>query len=149
MTTRNTMLTGLVASCLALQGCASGVGLTMLGIGGGTATNVGVEHTLNGISYKTFTASVDQVHAANRQALAGMSVKITEDIKTDTGRSLKAQAADREIEIQFERLTPRLTRMRVVASENLLFKDSATATEIILQTADQLDTKLAAASPRR
>jgi len=142
------LMSALVAGSLTLQGCAGGVGLTMLGIGGGTAANVGVEHTLNGIAYKTFTASVDQVHAANRQALAEMSVKITDDARTETGRQITAIAADREIEIQFERLTPRMTRMRVVAAENMLFKDSATATEIILQTAERLETRTAATARR-
>jgi len=149
MTTRKAMLTGVVAGCLALQGCDGGLGLTMFGIGGGEAANVGVEHTLNGITYKTFAASVDQVHAANRRALDGMAIKVGSDVPTDSGRNVTAKAADRDIDIQFERLTPRTTRMRVVVSENMVFKDSATATEIILQTADRLDTRLATAVSRR
>ncbi len=142
------LISTLMVGSLSLPGCAGGVGLTMLGIGGGTAANVGVEHTLNGIAYKTFTASLDQVYAANQMALADMSVKITDDAKTESGRQVIAIAADREIEIQFERLTPRMTRMRVVAAENMLFKDSATATEIILQTADHLESKTAATARR-
>lgn len=145
MTRKTLLISALMAASLGLQGCAGGVGLTMLGIGGGTAAGVGVEHTLNGIAYKTFGAPVDQVHAANRKALADMSVRITEDSRTEAGRVIKAAAADREIEIQFERLTPRMTRMRVVANEGALFKDSATATEIILQTVDRLETRTAAA----
>jgi hypothetical protein len=38
------------------------------------------------------------------------------------------------IEVEFEALTPKTTRMRVVADSEGLIKDSATATEIILQT---------------
>lgn len=148
MTRRILLMTAVVAGGLALQGCAGEVGLTMLGIGGGTAANVGVEHTLNGIAYKTFTAPVDQVHAASRRALADMSVKVTDDTKTENGRQVTATAAEREIEIRFERLTPRMTRMRVVASENVLFKDSATATEIILQTADRLENRASATARR-
>ena len=37
-------------------------------------------------------------------------------------------------EVEFESLTPKTTRMRVVADSEALIKDSATATEIILQT---------------
>ena len=149
MATRITLVTGVVAGCLMLQGCASGVGLTMFGIGAGSATDVGVEHTLNGIVYKTFAASVDQVHAASRGALAGMAIKVTGDKRNAGGRTLLAKAADRDIEIRLERLTPRTTRMRVIVSEDVLLKDSATATEIILQTADQLDSRRAVASARR
>ncbi len=149
MTTRITLLTGVVAGCLALQGCASGVGLTMFGVGAGSATDVGVEHTLNGIVYKTFAAPVDRVHTASRQALAGMAIRVTGDRRTAAGRTVMAKAADRDIEIRLERLTPRTTRMRVIVSEDVLLKDSATATEIILQTADQLDARRAVASARR
>jgi hypothetical protein len=78
-----------------------------------------------------------------------MAIKVGTDVATSDGRSVTAKAADRDIDIQFERLTPRTTRMRVVVSENLVLKDSATATEIILQTADQLDTRPATAVSRR
>ncbi len=145
MTRKILLISALVAGSLVLQGCA---GLTTLGAGSGTAAGVGVEHTLNGAAYKTFTASVDQVHAASRRALADMSVKITDDARTENGRQLMAVAADREIEIQFEWLTPRMTRMRVVAAEGVLFRDSATATEIILQTAERLETRTAATARR-
>ncbi len=41
------------------------------------AADIGVQHTPNGIVDKTFAASVDQVHAASRGALAGMAIKVT------------------------------------------------------------------------
>ena len=53
---------------------------------------------------------------------------------TNEGEVIKAKAANRSIEVQFESLTPKTTRMRVTADSDGLFKDSATATEIILQT---------------
>lgn len=136
----------LLIATLTVQGCAAPVGLTMLGIGGGTAAGAGVEHTMNGITYKTFTAPVEQVHAATRQALAQMAIAIDQDTKTDSGRTMVCKAADREIDIEFEALTPRTTRMRVVANQGLIFKDSATSTEIILQTADTLQSKVVLAA---
>jgi len=61
------------------------------------------------------------------------------DAKTETGWEVSATATDRVIEIELERLTDRTTRMRVVADKGeILFKDTATATEIILQTAQDL-----------
>ena len=64
---------------------------------------------------------------------------ITADSRTEEGWNLTATAADRTIDIELERLTPRTTRMRVVANKgSLFFKDSATSTEIILQTAQTL-----------
>jgi hypothetical protein len=64
---------------------------------------------------------------------------IRADTATSSGWKLTASAEGRTIDIQLERLTPKATRMRVVADEGGLFsKDSATATEIILQKAQSL-----------
>lgn len=58
-------------------------------------------------------------------------------------------ARDRIIDIELESVTARTTRMRVVANKgHIFFKDAATATEIILQTAQALDEQaLARARP--
>src|SRR5712692_9906472 len=121
-----------------LQGCAA-AGLAVMGAGAGVGLGTGVEHTLNGVNYKTFADPLDNVHLAVRGTLARLGMPITADTKTPAGYSLTASAADRTIDIELERLTPQTTRMRVVANEGaLFFKDSATATEIILQTAQSL-----------
>jgi hypothetical protein len=62
---------------------------------------------------------------------------------------MNAHANDRDISVEVEALTPRTTRLRVVASEGMIFKDSATATEIIVQTSQALDDLQAARPPRR
>jgi hypothetical protein len=122
-----------------LQGCAA-AGLAVVGAGAGVGMGTGVEHTLNGVNYKTFAIPLDSVHSATRGTLARLGMPITADTKTTTGYSLSASAADRTIDIELERLTPQATRMRVVANEGaLFFKDSSTATEIILQTAQTLE----------
>jgi len=47
---------------------------------------------------------------------------------------ITARAADRDIDIEIEALTPNTTRLTVVAKKDGgLIRDSATATEIILQ----------------
>ena len=121
-----------------LQGCAA-AGLAVMGAGAGVGLGTGVEHTLNGVNYKTFAIPLDNVHLAVRGTLQRLGMPITADARTQAGYSLTASAADRTIDIQLERLTPQTTRMRVVANEGaLFFKDSSTATEIILQTAQSL-----------
>jgi hypothetical protein len=143
MTLRQTMIiSAALAGSLALQGCA-GIGLTLLGVGAGTAAGAGVDHTLSGIATKTFNAPADRLHDATRRALADMAIPVREDARSDTGYHLVGTAADREIDVELERLTPRMTRMRVVASQGPFFKDRATATELILVTADRLDVRLA------
>ena len=121
-----------------LQGCAT-AGLAVLGAGAGVGMGTGVEHELSGVGYKTFATPVDSVHHATRATLARLAMPITADTRTKDGWTLTASAADRTIDIELERLTPRTTRMRVVANKgSLFFKDSATSTEIILQTAQTL-----------
>jgi len=69
-----------------------------------------------------------------------MDMTVIEDSKTEDGWEIKATATKREIEIELEQLTKRATRMRVVANEGeIFFKDAATATEIIIITAGNVD----------
>lgn len=124
-----------LGAALLLGACAP-VAMTAGGIAGGA----GVNHALNGIAYKTFTAPVRQVRAATLKSLNRMEMKVTKDTKSEEGWRIEAAAADRTIEIDLEALTPAATRMRVVTNNGgLFFKDSATSTEIILQTAQRLE----------
>ena len=119
---------------LALQGCAAVV-LTAAGVAGGA----GVNHTLNGIAYKTFNNSVAELRAGTLRKIEDMDMTVIEDKETEDGWEIKATAIKRVIDIELERLSKRATRMRVVANEGkIFFKDAATATEIIILTAENL-----------
>jgi hypothetical protein len=126
------------ASCLlALNGCAP-VAVTTFGVGAST----GVSHTLTGITYRTFSVPATRVKGATLTALQRMSIKVTASSKVEGSEVIKATANNREIEVELEPLTPNTTRMRVTA-KNGLFYDSATATEIILQTEKALERTVA------
>jgi hypothetical protein len=128
-----------------LQGCASsgGGGAPPQNPGGGTV--MAIEHTFTGVTSKTFTAPADDVHWAARKALGRMDITVTAETATPEGWKISASATQREIEIDLEHLTPSVTRMRVVADQGaLFFKDVATATEVIVQTAGMLDDMKAA-----
>lgn len=106
------------------------VTLTAASLGAG----VGVSHTLGGIIYRTFTAPIKTVESGSVEAMRDMGVKVVSRSTNKMGeRVINATAKDRDIEVLLEPLTPRTTRMRVIASNGLL-KDSATAQEIMLQT---------------
>lgn len=117
------------AATVLISGCAA-VGLTALGVGAAT----GVNHTLNGIVYKTFSEPLPKVKRATLTALKQMDIPVESVAKTQQGELIKAKATNRAIEVEFEALTSRTTRMRVVADSDGFLKDSATATEIIMQT---------------
>lgn len=121
-------LTLVLGLSVLLAGCDP-VSLTALGVGAST----GVSHTLGGIVYRTFSEPMSRVKSASYKALQRMQVKVKSTDKIEYGEEIKAVAADREISIELEALTPNTTRMRVTAT-NGIFRDSATATEIIIQT---------------
>jgi hypothetical protein len=122
-----------------LSGCAV-AGLTVAGAGAGVAMGNGVEHTMSGIGYKTFTAPLGDVRQATLQSLRRMDISVEGEAATDDGWMVTGTARDRTIDIELESLTPRATRMRVVANKGqIFFKDAATSTEVILQTAQSLE----------
>lgn len=108
--------------------------MTLFGVGAGVATGTGVAYTMDGIAYRTFTASLPEVESATRTALNRMGIKVDGSSRIELGKALRAHASDREIEIELESVSPRTTRIRTVAKQGIFFKDRATATEIIIQT---------------
>lgn len=114
--------------CL-VSGCVP-VEVTALGVGSSTA----VTQTLNGITYRTFTASSSKVKNATLVALNHMEIKLVSTERDKGVEILHAKASGRTVEIQLDPISSNTTRMRVTAKSDGLFYDSATATEIILQT---------------
>ncbi len=127
-----------VMTLVGAAGCAA-VGLTLLGIGAGVSAGTGVSYTLDSIAYKTFTAPEGGLRAATLKTLKRMDMEVKENQATESGRKIVAEASDRTIEIELDRLTSQTTRMRVNAKQGMFFKDRATATEIIIQTERMLD----------
>lgn len=128
MSFRGTLMAVFIAistsACVPLALTAAGVGMA-----------TGVSHTLGGIVYKTFTLPQAQVKRATLSALSRMQIKVTEIKRGNNAETIFAKAGDRDIEIELESLTPSTTRMQVTAKKDSgLLRDSATATEIIIQT---------------
>lgn len=124
-----------LVAIFALSGCAA-VALTAGGIAGGSA----VDHTLSGISYKTFNSRLVDVRKATLRTLAQMEIALEDDTHTDEGWKITGTAIERKVHVDLEKLTPSATRMRVVVDVgSFFFKDAATGTEIIIQTAENLN----------
>ena len=111
-----------------LAGC-EGAALTMFGVGAST----GVQHSLNGVTYRTFTAPSAKVKNATLVALGRMAIKVDKTNKQGSDDIIVAKASDRSIEVELQALSPNTTRMRAVAKQGV-FYDNATAYEIIAQT---------------
>lgn len=127
----------LVAAILITAALAAGcetLTLTALGIGGSAAVN----HKLAGTPSRTFTASLPKVKMASIGALKRMGIQ-HDDVRTvEYGELITARVGKRAIEVELEFLTANTTRMRVVARNGGFFYDSATASEIIVQTEKSL-----------
>jgi Protein of unknown function (DUF3568) len=136
MNLKQIMAMVLVGACL--QGCAAAA-VSVAEAGAGAGLTSGLEQSLSGIVYKTFTAPLNNVRFATLKTLDRMRMPVTVDEKTDSGWLVTATAQNRTIDIELERVTAEVTRMRVVANKGaILFKDGSTAAEIILQTAQSL-----------
>lgn len=122
-------IAALLIACGVLAGCEA-IALTALGVGAST----GVSHSLNGMTYRTFTEPLPRVKSASMRALQRMQIKVASSEKIEGGEGIKANSGDRAIDIELEAVSPSTTRMRVTAKKNLFVYDNATATEIILQT---------------
>lgn len=131
-----------ILGALGSQGCA-GVGLTLFGVAAGVSGGTGVSYTLDSIAYKTFAASETELRAATLQTFKRMAIEVTETQKTETGTDITATAGDRTVEVEIDRITPKTSRMRVVVKKGWFLRDRATAGEIIVQTADTVDSKSA------
>lgn len=144
-------LVALVLMLALVNGGCAAVGLTLIGTGLGIAAGTGTAYTLDGIAYRTFSASLDDTRSAALTTMRRMDMKVQSDTKVQAdpkaqsaeakpeSREIVALAGDRTIHIELERLTSRTTRMRVTAKQGWFFRDRSTAGEIIAQTADALE----------
>ena len=107
--------------------------------GTGLPANSGVERSISGVTMKTFTAPIGSVGTAALQSLNYMDIGLTEVRKDVQTWDISAAAGNRMIDIHLEAVSPKATLMRVIVDRgDPFFKDGATATEIVLQTADAL-----------
>jgi len=114
-----------------LSGCIAAA-TSAAGMGGSAA----ITHTMNGITYRTFTSPQAKVRVATIRALERMQIQLVSDSVQNKSniRYVMAKTTERKIEIQLEPISPNATRMRVVAKGSGLFYDASTAEEIIQQT---------------
>lgn len=124
-------LTFIMIAASHLCGCVAAA-TTVAGMGGSAA----ISHTMNGITYRTFTAPAPKVRIAARNALGLMKIKVISESSPDKNnvQIITAKTNERNIEVQIEPISANTTRMRVVAKASGIFYDSATADEIIVQT---------------
>jgi hypothetical protein len=122
-----------------LSGCAAlGLTVPVVAVSGGTA---GVEYSISNNAYKTISYPIIKVEAALKAAFDKMKITETGTEKKAEGVVVSAIAGDHTIIVELERITPAVTKIEVDAKKDVVVKDKATATEIIVQTEKALEAK--------
>lgn len=123
----------LAIAALHLSGCEA---IAFGALGGGTSAGVsaGITHTLGGTVSRTFTASLPKVRAAALAALQRMHIDVHSTGKVEDGEVINAKSKNRSIDIELEEISANVTRMSVTAKSGTFGSDSATGSEILLQT---------------
>ena len=106
----------ILINTVSLTGCVAAA-TSAAGMGGSAA----ITHTMNGITYRTFTAPQAKVRFATIRALDRMQIKLISDSMQDKSniRLVTAKSSERKIEIQLEPISPNTTRMRVIAKKRV------------------------------
>jgi hypothetical protein len=134
---------------LLLHGCAA---VAVVAVAGAAA---GVTYTYLGIAEKTFNEPYDAVLEALQKGLVTLDIKTGNTRKVEergvvVSTTIEAYARDLTISIAVERITDKATRVVVDANRKYLVKDSSTATEILVQTTNNLPKRPeAAAQPQK
>lgn len=124
------------AFALLLSGCAAApvallpaaVPAIIAGAGGG------ITYTFTNIAYRTMTRPPEEIERATLKAMEKMSIRVELLRHREFDTEIFASTRQLKIQINLERMTPTLTRMKVNAKKGLIFKDKNTAFEIIYQT---------------
>jgi hypothetical protein len=140
---------------LSASGCVAAalpaLGLAAMSDAAGSAAKAGVEHTIGGSAYRTFSAPLDEVRTAVLQSFGDLEIDVTEDEELDDGGArIVGEAQHREITVKLEPVTPALTRLKMFVRKGWFGRDSATSSELIEQTARALAEvrPIGGASPR-
>lgn len=114
-----------------LSGCAPA--LFVLGTMGSGASKTSEYISHNKVA-RSVTHELDSVKKATLIALGrmGISVEMVEEI--EGGEEIYAKASDRAIVVELKKLTPSLTHIEITAKTGPLFRDKATAEEIVEQS---------------
>jgi hypothetical protein len=146
----------LLTLALMASGCVAAAALPALGVGvmgdaAGGAAKAGVETTLGGTQFRTFSAPWADVRTAVLQSFHDLEIETIENTPLKSGGArITAEALHRKITVQLEPVTPVLTRLKMTVRRGLVGRDLSTSSELIEHTARALAeiTPIAGASPR-
>lgn len=123
-----------LCAALVTGGCATAALQPIAVALAGAGTSTAISYSFNGGASRTFTAPLAEVKAASLETLSLMGIRIDGFDTTTQGETINGSAIQRSVSVDLEPISSKATRMRVVARNSGIFFDTATATEIVLQT---------------
>ena len=122
---------------LAAGGCTgielSALTVAALSAGAGSVVKAGTEYTLTGVAYQTFSVSLEDLAAVVRAQLARTQFTVDEAHADGYELIIVAGGIDRSVHLRFTPITPGVTRLKVAVAKGWIFRDRATASEILGQ----------------
>lgn len=118
----------LVGSLMGFTGCVQVLGVL------GSGASMASDYILKSSATKTISHEYNMTKKALLIALRKMEILVDEAQEIEDGEAIVAKADDLEITIELKEITPKVTRITVVAGKNILHRDKATAQEIVYQT---------------
>jgi len=110
-----------------LPGCTTLAPLVVSGVGSGAT------YSFFSTAYKTETYPLKNVYRACLQALRTMAIKTHTVEQKGEKFIVKGLAGKRKVVLELETVTPATTNVTINVSKNLIFRDKATADEIVHQ----------------
>lgn len=123
-----------VAAALVISGCAAAPinllqALPVVVSGAGS----GIEYSMTNNAYKTFLRPLENVELAVHRTFALMEAAETGRKGRENYVVVRAETRGLWIYIKLTKLTPNATRMKVKVNKDIILKDKATASAIIIQ----------------
>jgi len=119
----------IIVLLVCLPGCTTVAPLVVSGVGSGAT------YSFFSTAYKTETYPLKNVYRACLQALRTMAIKVHTVERKGEAFMVKGLAGKRKVVLELETVTPVTTNVTIGVYKNVIFKDKATAEEIIHQMA--------------
>lgn len=118
----------LALTLLTFTGCVEVLGAL------GSGASIASEYILKSSVSKTISHEFNRTKEALLIVLCKMEILVDKALEIENGEEIVAEADDLEIKIELKEITPKVTRITVVAGKNIINRDKATAQEIVYQT---------------
>jgi hypothetical protein len=136
------VLAPILLAAMALHGCAAlavpALGSAAVSGSAGELVRAGAASIKGGTVYRTFDASLRDVHVAAQTTLSRLEFSGLEEQVKQEHVTLRSNAIERRVRIDLQPITPALTQVAVTVAIGAWQKDLATATTLVDLVAEAL-----------